>query len=555
MKLRFFTFHFLLFTCLAVMAQLNNTVEVTNEVKPVVTDAKKVDVKTQAAETKVTHYTMQYAVEGQPLSNYVPEPLGDYESEAVWKGNKKGYVHLAGGVLGKLDGQAVYQFDLTDNDALTMDLSLNGFNGKARKNEFFYPTNWKSRDYHNRSALKFNHRFDNGVDFFVKGAFENRLYNYMYTGATSTTDKQHDVLANAVVGFTPYEVGNFSINATAGIDFFSQNYRTTLADKLGETLLHADADAAYQFNDEHGVGLGINAFHSAYGNNELKGISRLRFTPHYTYSSDLMDLQLGLFVSTKGNVAPDASFTYHLNPKSDVFVEVTGGEEDNTFRAFSAEHPYFAMLAGLSGEKSKMESAFYQVETSIGYRFKDFYGLNGQVSATYEQGKNELATEWLDVDTWGHQVCLVEFYKCHDFMIDADFSYAFEDILKLEAKHQLCIERWKDEETNRWVKGNYSTPLFSMDWKADVKLMKGFYLGLDWQYETFYQEDLGTATDPQYKRPDKVNLGASLRYTLPIKQPLTLFVKGDNLLNQNYDRFYGYRNIGANFLGGFSLSF
>ena len=540
---------------LASFAQLDNTVEVTNEVKPVVTDAKKVDVKTQVAETKVTHYTMQYAVEGQPLSNYVPEPLGDYESEAVWKGNKKGYVHLAGGVLGKLDGQAVYQFDLTENDALTLDFSLKGFNGKTRKNEFFHPTNWKSRDYQNRTALKYNHRFDNGMDFCAKGAFENRLYNYMYTGTTGTTDKQHDVLANAVVGFTPYEVGNFSISATAGIDFFSQNYRTTLADKLGETLLHADVDAAYQFSDEHGVDLGIGAFHSAYGNDELKGISRLRFTPHYTYSADLMDLQLGLFVSTKGNVAPDASFTYHLNPKSDVFVEVTGEEEDNTFRAFSAEHPYFAMLNDAPGEKQKMESAFYQLETSIGYRFKDFYGLNGQISATYEQGKNELATEWIDTDALGHQVCFVEFYKCHDFMIDADFSYAFGDILKLETKHELCIERWKDEEANKWVKGNYSTPIFSMDWKADVKLMKGFYLGLDWQYKTFYQEDLGTAEDPQYKRPDIVNLGASLRYTLPIKQPLTIFVKGDNLLNHNHDLYYGYRNIGANFLGGFALSF
>ena len=51
------------------MAQLDNTVEVTNEVKPVVTDVKKVDVKTQVAETKVKHYTMEYAVTGQPFAS------------------------------------------------------------------------------------------------------------------------------------------------------------------------------------------------------------------------------------------------------------------------------------------------------------------------------------------------------------------------------------------------------------------------------------------------------------------------------------------------------
>ena len=534
-------------------AQLNNTVEVTNEVKPVVTDAKKVDVKTQAAETKVTHYTMQYAVENQPLNNFVPEPLGDYESEAVWKGNKKGYVHLAGGVLGKLDGQAVYQLDLTDNDALILDLSLKGFNGKTRKNEFFYPIDWKGRFYQNRAAAKYNHRFDNGVDLFVKGAYENRLFNYMNSEAS--TDKQHDVLANAVVGFTPYEVGNFSIEASAGIDFFNQNYRTTLADKLGETLLHADANASYQFSDEHSVELGLGVFHSAYGNNELDGITRLRFTPHYIYSADLFDLQLGLFVSTKGNVAPDASFTYHLNPKNDVYVEVTGGEEDNTFLAFSQAHPYFAVFGGEEGKKQKMEAAFYQVEASVGYRFKDFHGLNGQISATYEQGKNEYCFEDIDLDWRGRLVSPAEFYKCRSFSIDADFSYAYEDIVKLDAKHQLYFGQWKDTELNKWVKGDYSDPVFSMDWKVDMKLMKDFYLGLDWQYGVFHQEDLGTEDEPQYKRPALVNLGASLRYTLPIKQPLTLFVKGDNLLNQKYDHFYGYRNIGANFVGGFALSF
>ena len=89
MKKRLLTFHLSLLACVAALAQLDNTVEVTNEVKPVATDVKKVDVKTKQAETKVTHYTMQYAVEGQPLNNYAPEPLGNYESEAVWKGNKK----------------------------------------------------------------------------------------------------------------------------------------------------------------------------------------------------------------------------------------------------------------------------------------------------------------------------------------------------------------------------------------------------------------------------------------------------------------------------------
>ena len=534
-------------------AQLNNTVEVTNEVKPVVTDVKKVDVPTKAAETKVKHYTMEYAVEGQTLNNYAPESLGNYESEEVRKGNKKGYVHMAGGVQGQLDAQAAYQFDITENDALTADLSLKGFNGKARENKYLGVKDWKTRDYQNRAALKYNHRLDNGADIFVKGAWQNRLYNYME--GYDTTDKQHDVMMDASAGFTTLEFGNFSIEGSAGVDLFNQQYRTTLNDKLGETLVHADADMQYEFSDAHSVGLGVGFFHSAYKNKDLKGITRLSFTPHYLYSNSVVDLQLGLFVSTKGNVAPDVSFTYYLNPKSSVYVEVTGEEEDNTFRLFSATNPYFAVLGADEEGKQKMESAFYQLEASLGYRFKDFYGLNGNIGAGYEQGKDVLSLEWICPDRFGREVVLAEFDKYHAFTIDADFSYAYEDILKVEAKNRLYFEKWKDEEENRWVSGNYTLPVFSMDWKADVKLMKGFYLGLDWKYAAFHQQDIGTEDDPQYKRPAIVNFGASLRYTLPIKQPLTLFVKGDNLFNRNYDRYYCYRNIGASFLGGFALSF
>ena len=240
---------------LASLAQLDNTVEVTNEVKPVVTDAKKVDVKTKQAETKVTHYTMQYAVEGQPLNNYAPEPLGNYESEAVWKGNKKGYVHLGGGSHGNLDGLFTYQFDLTDQDALGIDFSLKGFNGKTRDNTYFGTKDWKSRDYQNRSGLHYMHQFDNGSAFFAKGAFENRLFNYM--GGYGVTDKQHDVMGNALVGLTSYQVGDLRLNAMAGVDFFGQNHKTSLAKKLRETTFHVDADAAYQLTEEHGLGLGL----------------------------------------------------------------------------------------------------------------------------------------------------------------------------------------------------------------------------------------------------------------------------------------------------------
>ncbi|MBR1666893.1 MAG: hypothetical protein IJ693_01295 [Bacteroidaceae bacterium] len=548
---------FLVFSCswFVVRAQLDNTVEVTNEVKPVVTDVKKVDVKTKAAETKVTHYTMQYAVAGQALNNYAPEPLGDYESEAVWKGRKKGYVHLSGGSHGNLDGKIGYQFDLTENDAFNIDLSLKGFNGTVKDNDYYGVKDWKSRDYRNRAALKYNHRFDNGVDFFAKGAFENHLFNY--SGGYGVTDKQHNVLGDFEVGITPYQVGDFSIGAKAGVDFFGQNYCTSLVKKLGETFFHGDADAAYRITDEHRIGLGLSFVGSSYRNDELKGIGRFRFTPHYLYNTEQMAVKLGVFVSTKGNIAPDVAFTYHLTPQSDVYVEARGYEEDNNLRHLSAIHPYFALNGYIGTYGSNiidMEAEFHQMDARLGYRFKGKNGFSGNISGGFDLSKNHANMTWISNSLNGIDFPWMEFSKSKCFYVSADFIYAYKDIVKVDARNRVNIESNKDGVMD-WLEGSYITPAFNMNWKADFKLIKGLYVGLDWQLLCFSNPAIDVIPGPAYERPNIVNLGASVRYTLPVDLPLTVFVKGDNLFNQNYDRYFGYRNIGTNFLAGFAMSF
>lgn len=539
-------------TALPVFAQLDNTVEVTNEVKPVVTDVKKVDVKTQAAETKIKHYTMEYAVNSQPLSAYVPEPLGDYRSEAVWKGNKRGYLHLAGGNLGNLDGQLGYQFGFSDADALGVDLSLQGFNGKVKDNPYLGLKDWKSREYHNRASLKYSHSFANGAEFYAKGAFENLMFNYM--GFTPSTDKQHNVLGNFDLGLTPYTAGQFTWGISAGVDFFSQKYQTNLSDKLGETFFHANADAQYDVNDNNSIGLGVGFVSSGYGDVEVDGITRLRFTPHYIYNDENMQLQLGVFANTRGDVAPDVRFTYHINRNSDVYVEARGYEDDNHLRRLSAIHPYFVFDVPADGTKHTLDAEFHQVDARLGFRFKTDAGFSGNINGGFDYSKNAV-----DIDALYGTADKPMLYAWMDFSgnrrfyANADLVYAYKDIVKIDAKNALSME--SGEHIDKWISGSYIVPAFEMQWTADVRIVRGLYFGLNWEFATYTTPDFPVHDEVLYKRPNTMNLGANLRYTLPIDMPLTLFVKGDNLLNQKYDRYFGYRDIGANFLAGFAMSF
>ena len=318
-----------------------------------------------------------------------------------------------------------------------------------------------------------------------------------------------------------------------------------------------DGTASYRISDEHGVGLGVGAFYSAYGNVELDGITRLRFTPYYKYSNEQMDLKLGVFVSTKGNVAPDASLTYHITPKSDFYAKARGYEENNDFRHLTDIHPYFVLDGYISPTNDgiiKMQDAFHYIDAQVGYRFKSDYGFIGDLNVGFDQSKNHLDIMWRTNTRYGAENPWAEFTKNKSFYLNADFVYNYQDIVKVDARHRLNIESNK-RPGEEWLEGSYINPAFEMNWKADFKLMKNLYAGVDWRLACFSNPNIKVETGSAYERPNTVNLGASIRYTLPIEMPLTVFVKGDNLLNQNYDRYFGYRNIGTSFLGGFAFSF
>jgi len=532
------------------MAQLDNSVEVTNTVKPTTTDVKKVEVKAQAVETKVKQYKMNYAVESQPLNEYEPEFLGDYSSEAVEKGNKSGYVHAAGGTHGNVDVKAAYKFGLSESDFLTADFMLKGFNGTARYNNYYNPQKWNSRFYENRAALRYDHYFEDGPNLFVTGAFGNQVFNYM-NFASICTDKQHNVLADFSVGITPYKYNNFSIEGKAKIDFFNQEQAPLYINKAAETILALEAEAAYEITPEHSVGLGVEAMHSNYSPSQFEGITHLHFTPHYKYTNGAVDLKLGLFVGSDGDVAPDVECVYHVAEKGDLYVAAYGYETENDFRHISAIHPYFA-LPLIASDKMEMEAEFHQIAVKVGYRFSSNFGLSGDINAGFGQSKNHLDYNWI-TNAKDDYVALAKFDKSRRYYINADFTYAYKDILKLDLRHQF--NGVNNKEDGEWVKGSYLLPTFEMKWKADTKIIKDLYFGLDFDYACYTKPDIIVEGGKQYKRPATVNLGASVRYTLPIDLPLSVFVKGDNLLNHKHDRYFGYRALGTNVLMGFALSF
>lgn len=548
-----------MFTALAMPAnaQLNNTVEVTNEVRPVVKDANKINILPSVVETPVKHHNVQYSTDAKPLTTFNSEPQRRYDT----KSSEKGFATLGGGTHGQVDGKLDYVLDLGSSDALGIDLSLHGFDGKPMSNTYYVSNDKKIHKYDSRGALKYNHWFQNGVNLFVNGTYENQVFNYQKVNIPGLgedpiagTDKQHVAAADFEAGITPWKLGNFSFDLKAGIQFYSQKYKTTFDDEVGETTMSLNFNGKYAFNEEHAFALGADVFNSDYGMDNVKGVTEAFFTPHYMYEGEAFSLKLGVLASISGDVAPDVHFAYHLTPHSDVYAKATGYAANNNLRHISALSPYF-VFAGVSPTNSlELKSEFHQLYACLGYKFTSSMGLSGDVNVGYDMAENMTNSDWL-TNANTNLYTLIDFAKTRRFYVNADVAYAYKDIVKVDLKNQF--NGWQYNLEDEWIDGSAVRPTIDLRWKADVKIIKDLYLGLNWElgyYDCPEIENGGSTIDP-YERPTTSNLGASLRYKLPVKMPLSVYVKGDNLLNHKHDVFYGYRSIGANVMAGVAMSF
>lgn len=527
-------------------AQLNNTVEVTNEVKPVVKDANKINILPSVVETTPKHYQVEYATDSQPISEFSEDPIGEHTTYEMWNGNKRGYVQLAAGSHGQTDSHAAYKFNLDNSDALTLDVSLNGFNGKTTK----YSTGekWKLRDYTNRLAGKYEHGFINGVNLWATGAFEHRVYNYIPNYLT-VCDKQHDALIDFSAGITPYEVDDWTFEASAVLKFATQERKSGKSEAFGETLLGLEGKATYAFDDENSMDLGVDFHNYNYAMKEVDGVMDLSFAPHYNYNNDEFRLKVGALVAVGTGVAPDVQFSYHLTPHSDLYAKVAGRNVYNDFRHLSALHPYFTlgeMPYGIE-EFQQIETEFHLVDACVGYTFNSKSGFSGDVNAGYDVANNHAEFVFDDTNTYKF-AANTYLYKYRRFYINADFAYAYKDIVKLDFKNQMNASNRKQD--GKWVAGSNTVPNLDLRWKGDVKIVENLYAGVNCEIAYFDSPKIDN-----YDRLTTFNLGASVRYSLPIDTPFTVFVKGDNLLNRKHERYLGYQSIGANVLAGLAISF
>lgn len=549
-------------------AQMDNVVEVESSYKPVVRDANKINVLPDVEDVKAKHYSVEYATNGNTLQEYVFQPMGVANSAVADKGAKRGYATLAGGNEGNLLGRIAYGFVFTPKDYLDVDFRLSGHNAKVENTANDFAEDWKSRFYSTKIGASYEHKLTPQSSVIVSGGYESQVYNYQsyYYSSSGITDKQHNNLGNFSAKLTPYSFGNFSIGAEIGYEFFNQKYVNTLNEKNTEGKIDAGVRLGYQLEKNNRIGLDLDLQSYNYSNNDFDNNNIFIATPYYSFRSGDIAMRIGLKVSgtsgleSKFRIAPDVRFDFAVDKSVKIYAEATGGVAANDFRTLNLMSPYWAY--NLSGETGQLKNRFDQLMATGGLVFNITEGFQIDLSAGYDISKNraELAplsfnhpagSDGLFSGTFntdeGNYYTPVFTSDGNLLRFNASVLYKYKDIVSVNLSNQF--NNWTiDDEQSVYLNDIIWRPAIDLNWNASFRIYDTLRFSLDWTFQTFSDDEQAS-----YERPNTCNLGASLSYTLPIG--LSIYAKGDNLLNKDYDNYLGYRAPGINFILGLAMTF
>ena len=536
------------------MAQMDNVIDVEHVYKPEIKDANKINIQPEIKTTTIKRSPVSYALTSVPVKNHTFSPLWAAKGDNAYESAPRRFVTIGGGTEGNILGRAAVGLEFDKHNSLDINLGLHGHNAKVEHSDIDNK-DWKSRFYSATASAGYIHKLSSASSLFVKADYESQVYNYQQSISDGTsampTDKQHNTLAGFSAGITPYSMGNFAIGGEVGYELFSQKYLTTFDDKCSEGVLYANANAAYKFGSAGSIGLDLSFVSTSYSDG-IDGYSNFALRPHYRWSNKRMDIKAGLYIGSLG-IAPDMSITYHLRPSFDIYADITGGDvtATGTFRSLTTATPYWALVSTSPTEeysaKVEMQQQFNQLSARAGLRFSPFNGLNIDANAGYELSDNRMEFMPAYLDTPHNLYAAAFFADGNRFFVNANLTYNYKDRLSVNLANQF--NSWTIDDKDIATDEALWRPVIDLDWSASLRIVDGLRIGADFRMQTFKDSD-----DYGYTRPTTANLGASVSYTLNCL-PLTVYVKGNNLLNQDYDSYIGYRTPGTNVIVGAAITF
>ena len=521
---------------------LSRTVVVEQEYNPDIMDASKVNVLPQVAPPTVSKKAVEYDATLVPEGNIPASTMQAYTGTESQDKAQRGYARLGYGNYGNLDARANYLFILPNSDKLNLNFHMNGMDGKLKVPDF--AEKWDARYYRTRVGMDYVHAFRK-VDLNVAGNFGLSNFNFM---PYSINNKQKFLSGDVHFGVkSTSEDLPFQFHAETNLMFYERQY--DLSQKDGqEAMVRTKAGAVGSISEEQSVGVDLAMDNVFYKNNLFDDYTSVELNPYYLYQNDDWKIRLGAHVDfafgfgKKFRISPDVTAQYIFSDSYILYAQATGGRRTNDFRRLETVSPY-------GQSEIQLDATYEQLNAALGFKTSPVTGLWFNLYGGYQDLKNNLASAGVSsyiVDTDNQSYLQLFQRNMHNIYAGAEVSYSYKDILSFSASG--VYRDWKvakvEEDNGDWLLAYM--PSFEANIHADIRPISSVLISLGYQHIT--REKI------ENERVDPVGnlyLGGSYE----VFKGLSIYARVNNLLNKDYQYYWGYPTEGINFVGGVSFRF
>lgn len=538
---------------------LNRTVVVENLYNPDIMNANKVNIVPTLEEPQTVKKAIDYAIVQRPALRFGFSPIENFGTTPLPESPRRGYLRAGYGTNGNADARLSYRFDWGQRDRLDALVQFRGMDGTIDlPDSRTGKTEWEARSYRTQGGLDWTHRF-NTLTLGVRAEGENQVFNYPTYPRRVSGGHQHNMLGDVRVSLANNQSdADIRFKASTGLLYAKQKYafRTDDTDSHTEYIIRTRAHAAGDLNERTTIHIAAqmdNFFHSPGGNYDKVSNTSLQLNPYLTSEGKQWKARIGMHLDpfirkggTHFSLAPDLYGEYTVAEGYSIYLQAGGGRVLNDFRRVNALDPYADfppyLTDGPSGEGFyNLRHAYDQLDGRLGIKATPMNELGLHLYGGYRMTEDKL----FSVSTTKAFCGALMQDDANAIYAGASAQYTWKEFFTTRAEFEWS--RWDCDVLDQYVA---LVPELMFHWTADVQPISGLNIGVSYRFEQYTAPD-GMSSD---QKPDAMNLlGVTASYRL--LPQLTVFVKGDNLLDASHYRYITVPTQGIHVLAGASLEF
>lgn len=571
---------------------LNRQVYLEREYTPTIKDASKVNTLPALHEPKKKQYDIKFenAIPSVQIDSY---PIGDTGSgdinTSVDYNKHRGYFTFGAGMYTNLEGALGYRIVDGNSDQLDLFATHSFTNARIK---YLVPDSRldkiKAKDMENMIKLRYSHTFT-PLTWYISGSFLNNQYNYygspyIFSSMAPSPPPSGSSLPNAGFGdpvlskemmeekqsanILEIETGIQSKEEYDRLIYSGSIKYNRFTSKYGPewnsygtqaNLLNAGVNLAFPFTSDLRVGVKGGILHQSVsdvdfaleGEEPFHSLTTFNANPYFNIEGSNYRISLGvnlahaLDFNDKTQVAPTANIFWNFEERSLFYATVDGGINNNSLVDIFKENKYIN-----PARRVAISQTPYDVQAGVKSGVID--GFEFDIFGGYKYTKNEHLYIPNSMPTGANvsDALYANLGTGHFGGAIKTRLIPYTDLSLNATGYFYSVKDYATPGLSPSDKKAWGLPSLTFDFNADFSFIDNLTLTANYKFEggrKTYLNDVSVKMDAI----NELNFKANYQ----IYDWLSVYGKANNILNQKYERYYGYTLQGINILGGVNLKF